>query len=137
MKIPVIVFFVLSVSVFANAQNCKYDKNGTPEVPCVFEQISFVGVKVRNLNGKVVDQFESVIVGSKVSLQRVTKVETIFIGSQIVNSNGKFCFNNLKPGKYILKIGYEGFKCSSYELTVMPKNKRLKSNLTVKLEIGV
>ena len=41
-----------------------------------------------------------------------------------VGADGKFCFTGVKPGKYILAVGAQGFNISFVSVTLSPKNRR-------------
>jgi len=54
-----------------------------------------------------------------------------------VGENGRFCFKGLRPGKYILAIGSNGFNISFISVVLDPKNPT-SSNKSIKinLELG-
>ncbi len=59
------------------------------------------------------------------------------IAACVTQIDGRFRFNKLKAGKYILAIGREGFNITFIKLTLEPRNRRSSNKrLSVRLEIG-
>lgn len=55
--------------------------------------------------------------------------------------NGRFCFNNLRPGKYLLRIGhqYDGQISAVHVIVVVDPNARRgsKSDLRIELQMSI
>jgi hypothetical protein len=55
----------------------------------------------------------------------------------ITRQNGKFRFDGMKPGKYILAVGRLGFNITFVRFTLEPKSRRsVSKRLTINLHVG-
>jgi hypothetical protein len=136
MKMFAILLLLLSISILADAQNCKYDKNGIEDPPFVWSTITFPPKTVTKIKGKIVDSSGDAVFGTTISLHRITSVGKRFIGSFETDYDGKFCFGRLKKGKYYLKIGNKNFQKIENEINLEPSNRKALKTLMFKLEIG-
>lgn len=136
MKYFVILSLILYCSILTNAQNCKYDRNGLKDIPTYNQVVSYVGVNVRSIQGKVVDWKGAIIAKSIVSLHRKTQNGLNFIGFLVVGKDGRFCFKNMPNGKYVIKAGLEGFNRTEIEFNLNSKNQKAKNKFDITLELG-
>jgi protocatechuate 3,4-dioxygenase beta subunit len=59
------------------------------------------------------------------------------VAACITGEKGKFCFDGLKPGKYILAVGCQGFNITFIKLILDSKGRRSSSKpLDVELALG-
>jgi protocatechuate 3,4-dioxygenase beta subunit len=66
-----------------------------------------------------------------------TSDSNIRVAACLTGEKGKFCFDGLKPGKYILAVGHQGFNITFIKLTLDPKGRRSSGKpLEVSLELG-
>ncbi len=135
MKSFAILFFVLSGISLANAQNCKYDKNGLENPPSVWLQNKLPSQIVRKIKGKVTDMTGEPITGATVSVFSIIKSKLRFIGSNETDDKGRFCFGGLKTGKYELRVGQRNFQ--RYDLEVNPDRNNKKALKTIKFELDI
>jgi hypothetical protein len=59
------------------------------------------------------------------------------VAACVTGEKGKFCFDGLKPGKYILAVGRQGFNITFIKLNLDPKGRRNSGKpLDVSLALG-
>ncbi len=136
MKVSAILFFVLSLTILANAQNCKYDKNGVENPPFVWMQNELPIQTVRKIKGEVTDLSGEPIIGATVSVFSNIKSKLRFIGSYETDYKGRFCFSGLKTGKYEVRVGQRNFQRYDLKVNLEPDNKKALKTLKFELDIG-
>jgi hypothetical protein len=94
--------------------------------------------KYKRLDGKVVTAYNNEPVPlATISLHREGDNDLTFVGSVAADENGRFCFKNLPAGKYVLKVGSNGFKRFDIYLEVAPNDRESSAKkLTVELNVG-
>ena len=66
-----------------------------------------------------------------------TSSSKIRVAACVTGEKGKFCFEGLKAGKYILAVGRQGFNITFIKLNLAPKGRRSSGkSLDVRLELG-
>lgn len=137
MRITILIFLLCGFfAISVKAQNCKYDANGYKNVPCANELVSYIGISIKEIKGTLRDPRGDIVVGGIVSLHRVTKKGLEFVGSLEIGEDGKYCFKNMPHGKYVVKAGFNGFKCTQIEFNLNSRNRRAKKQLDITLELG-
>jgi protocatechuate 3,4-dioxygenase beta subunit len=136
MKIFAILLLLLLISTLANAQNCKYDKNGTENPPFVWMQNKLPTQSVRKIQGEVADMTGEPILGATVSVFSNINGKLKFIGSYETDKKGRFCFGGLKKGKYEVRVGQRNFQRYDLELNLEPKSKNALKEMKFLLDIG-
>lgn len=77
--------------------------------------ISFTGIvnaQKRNLEGQLVDTLKNPLEGATVML--LNPVDSSLVSFTLTDPHGKFRFNNLRTGSYLLKVTFLGFQPISY-----------------------
>jgi len=82
------------------------------------------------VGGTIADSSGAVLPGATIEL---TNVATGLVVTQVTSADGRFVFNAVKPGSYVLKVSLNGFKTATHEITV-ELNRSVEANL--RLEIG-
>lgn len=136
MKCFASLFFLLSLSILVNAQNCKYEKNKIREIPTYNQVVSLVGINLRIIQGKIVNWRGDIISNNIVSLHKKTKKGLELVGSKVVGEDGRFCFTNIPNGNYVLKAGFNGFNRTEVEFNLNSRNLKAKKKLDIALELG-
>lgn len=133
------LIFILLVGFFltntVKGQNCKYDKNGFKEVPWGHIQSEVTLGKFRQIKGKTIVGNQN-LYGVKIALYKLNNDGKIYIGSQISDMNGNFCFKNLKDGKYQLRMGMDGLNSRYFILELKKNDKNLPNKIEAILEVG-
>ena len=99
---------------------------------------------LKGIKGKVVAPNEEPVEGALVevfnddgSTRTPTSQKQQRVAACRVGEKGKFCFNGLKPGKYILAIGHQGFNITFFSVTLNPSHKKSSNkSLIVELQLG-
>ena len=136
MKVWSLIFVTVFFSAIISAQNCKFDKNGIEEPPYVWMKNQLPSETIRQIKGRIVDVNDEPIAGAVISVFQLNSDGRKFIGSNESNENGEYCFEDLKKGKYSLKVGKHNFQLYEIEINLEPKNKQADKNLDFTLDIG-
>lgn len=134
-KILIVLIFLFSAGLIYG-QNCKFDENGFRSVPWGHIQSIIDLGEVKSIRGKILAPNEEEIVDVRIVLYKIEGDKDIFIGSQLSDENGDFCFKGIKKGNYELRMGMDGFNSRIYKLQLNPKNKRLSNKIEARLELG-
>ena len=154
------LFFVLCFSGFQTlAQECGKKTNGTIGEGSEVQKIYFG--TVNSIKGKVLlpdgNDADNIIVelfpntltipsekANYIQINEIFKKERLT--ARYIETNGKFCFKNIKAGNYLIRINIlknEQFELSVFStiylfITVDPKNKNNKNQkLEVQLALGI
>ena len=130
------IIFLACFALSVKAQNCKYDKNGIEEPPFVWMANKLVPKTIRKIKGKVTDRTQEPIVGAVISVFQLNENGAKFIGSNETDEKGRFCFGNLKKGKYAIKVGHKYFQLYEIDVNLEPKNKKAERELAFELDVG-
>ena len=98
----------------------------------------------KHIQGKVVAPNEDPVEGALVEVfnddgsnRNPTSQKQQRVAACKVGEKGKFCFDGLKPGKYILAVGSRGFNITFFSVTLDPGHKKSSNkSLTVELQLG-
>ena len=133
------IILLLSVLFLTNgiyAQDCEFDKNGFREVPWGHIQNTINYGKVSEIRGRLFDVADDVIPEAGIAVYQILKNKKKFIGSQITDKKGNFCFRNVKRGTYEINIGKDGFNSMVYIVKLYPDSKNYKNFIKAYLDVG-
>ncbi|MEQ1642446.1 MAG: hypothetical protein ABL959_03245 [Pyrinomonadaceae bacterium] len=84
-----------------------------------------------------VESPDGLIVPTYVVVSKVVGSRRRHIGSQNVDSKGRFCFEKLTDGKYLVETGYHGFCVMLYYVTIRPNDRSIRARrLNITLEVS-
>ena len=140
--LPCLLFLLVGFDLSASAQAPFRNGKITKEYrePSTAHMVNFWDAgKVRRIRGKLYCCKEGIPPESIVCLYRIVNDKKVFLFSYLVGESGRFNFNGLAKGIYLLKTGTlsPGFNSNDVRVTLAPKDKDSSSEeLEISIDVG-
>ena len=143
--IAILVIHLICIAAFPNGK-CRCRK-ATADDQTIWGHIASSYVEetpIRSIHGTVRNPVDSPVEGALVEVfedngkyPTPTSSAHKRVAACKVDADGKFCFTGVKPGKYILAVGADGYNISFVSITLSPKDRRSSGKgLQINLQLG-